>query len=335
MDGAVDETCIGIVIVAYNSGRVLGPCLRSVAAMSHSNVKIVVVDNASFDETVSVVRGDVRPSGPRRVSDILDLNAAECGGFRDRVLPSRVLIRSPINLGFGGAVNLGLTVLQQDPEVDLFWILNPDTEVAPDTGLIFALKAASGSIGMMGGRVLFSKPPHRIQSDGGRIGWWTGICRNINYGLDPSQAKIQGAAGPDYLMGASMVVSRAFLAQAGPMPRDYFLYYEEVEWALRRGSLPLEFVPEAVVYHRGGTAIGTGNMNRAASPLSNYYNYRNRMRFIRRFRPVALPVAYLVSAWHALGLVFSSGRKEAAAAFYGINQFPPPSYVKHEMRGRD
>ena len=82
-----------------------------------------------------------------------------------------------------------------------------------------------------------------------------------------------------------MVVSRDFLARVGPMREDYFLYYEEVDWALRRGDLPLAFAGDAIVYHHGGTSIGTGRLDERPSAFSNYFNYRNRMRFMRRFHP--------------------------------------------------
>ncbi len=87
-----------------------------------------------------------------------------------------------------------------------------------------------------------------------------------------------------------MVASRLFIEQAGLMVEDYFLYYEEVDWAFRRGDLPLRLVPDAVVYHHGGTVIGSGSLSRRATPFANYFNYRNRARFARRHMPLALPL---------------------------------------------
>src|SRR5664279_4200407 len=81
---------IGIIIVTYNSGEEIGACLEAAAA---SGAEIVVVDNASQDDTVAEVR--------RR-------------GVR--------LIANAENRGFAGAVNQGFGVLNS-PYVLL---LNPD-----------------------------------------------------------------------------------------------------------------------------------------------------------------------------------------------------------------
>lgn len=79
-----------------------------------------------------------------------------------------------------------------------------------------------------------------------------------------------------------MVASRAFYDAAGPMPEEYFLYYEEVDWAMRRGALPLAFCAQARIYHRAGTSIGSATLDRLASPFSLYFKHRARMRFVRR-----------------------------------------------------
>ena len=64
--------------------------------------------------------------------------------------------------------------------------------------------------------------------------------------------------------------------------------------AARRPAARLR--PRRLVFHHGGTAIGTGRPDERPSAFSNYFNYRNRMRFMRRFHPARLPLAYLI-AW--------------------------------------
>ena len=112
-----------------------------------------------------------------------------------------------------------------------------------------------------------------------------------------------------------MVVSREFLARTGPMVDDYFLYYEEVDWACRRGELPLVLAPDAIVYHHGGTSIGTGQLNERPSGFANYFNYRNRMRFMRRFHPLRLPVAYALNLARIGKSLTIDGRDEIVGAF--------------------
>ena len=79
------------------------------------------------------------------------------------------------------------------------------------------------------------------------------------------------------------------------MEEDYFLYYEEVDWAFRRGDLPLVYCEDGLVHHRAGTAIGSRKIV-PGSPrrFSMYFKYRGpHVRFMRRFNPDrAFPTAY-------------------------------------------
>ncbi len=317
------RTPLGVVIVTFNSEDVIGDCLDSLLATISPALQIVVCDNASGDDTIGVVRAGVARHGLR-----LDSDGARPADSGHRVM----LLRNSCNLGFAAAVNIGLARLSRDPTVGLFWILNPDCLVLPGTAAAY-LRAArkTGRFGLMGGRTLYLAPHGQIQSDGGRIGRWTGVCRNANQGRDPNLAQPPRADSLDYLSGANLVASRAFLDHAGPMPEGYFLYYEEVDWAQRRGGLALVTCPEAVVLHHGGTAIGSGIPGRLPSAFSNYFNYRNRMRFMCRHRPVALPTVW----GHAMAkigqLCWRGAWDSAAAAFRGLNGLAPPAAVRRRL----
>ena len=137
----------------------------------------------------------------------------------------------------------------------------------------------------------YAEPPHRIQIDGGTVNRWTGVTSNINLGAEAAQAPLPKGEDMDFVTGANLVASRRFYETVGPMREDYFLYYEEADWALRRGSLPIVFADGFVVYHHAGTSIGSPTLERLASPFSFFFKYRSRMMFVRRFHPIALPVA--------------------------------------------
>jgi len=124
-----------------------------------------------------------------------------------------------------------------------------------------------------------------------------------------------------------MVASRLFIEQAGLMVEDYFLYYEEVDWSFRRGDLPLRLVPDAVVYHHGGTVIGSGSLSRRATPFANYFNYRNRARFARRHMPLTLPLLLAKAVLKAGQLLMMGAGDEARAVLSGSFDLAPPSDV--------
>ena len=182
----------------------------------------------------------------------------------------------------------------------------------------------------MGSRIVYHGTD-RIHADGGRVGRWSGICASVNRKAPADATPPPDPGSIDYVIGANMVVSRAFLARVGPMREDYFLYYEEVDWALRRGDLPLAFAPDAPVLHHGGTAIGTGRPDERPSAFSNYFNYRNRMRFMRRFHPARLPLAYLIDPRADRPVARPRRRARIAAALRGLHGLPPPAHVARRI----
>ncbi|MFZ7094485.1 glycosyltransferase family 2 protein [Primorskyibacter sp. 2E233] len=315
---------IGIVILTFRSSDVIEACLDSLPFDTEPGLRVVLCDNASDDDTVGIIRTWAGTTGrnleehyvgsPKMRADTGPLTLLHTGG----------------NLGFAGGVNIGLIHLLRDPDIDLFWILNPDCEVTPGAAAAYRERAAKAApFALMGGRICYREAPGLIQSDGGRVYRWSGICSNINQNLMPDAAVFPPEESLDFISGANMVASRLFIERTGPMVEDYFLYYEEIDWASRRGDLPLLFCPEATVYHVGGTTIGTGSANRRPSPFANFFNYRNRMRYMWRFHRSRLPTAWALSMLRVGKLAAIGAWDEAWAAFAGLHGLPPPAGVRY------
>lgn len=322
--------CLGVVIVAFASRDVIIDCLRSLLAAQGVALDIVVVDNGSPDDTVASLRrwaaGEDVPL-PQDLPIELSGQTARFSldGSPIEGCPHSVrLVETGINAGFAAGVNRGLELLARNAALDRFWILNPDSVVPPGTPHAFA--TAPDGFALMGGRVVYLEAPDRIQSDGGVIAWATGVTHNINQ-FQPADAPPPDPARFDFISGASMVASRAFLERAGSMPEEYFLYYEEVAWALRRGDLPLAWCPDALIYHRAGASIGSGGPKRLAAPFSLYFLHRARILFLRRHRPRSLPAAFLFSVAKAGQLLLKGHYAGAAMVLRAGLGFGPPASV--------
>jgi len=318
---------IGVAVVTFNASDYIAECLDSLLASDHADLRVAICDNDSSDDTVMAIRRWAEA----RSCDLADHAIGETPLSVSRI-PRFLLLRSSINRGFAGGANQCLRALLSDGTIGLFWILNPDCVAAPDAASAYARAAVEGgAFSLMGGRTLYSEPPNYIQSDGGRVGRWTGICRNVNQGRLPDEAAMPEPETLDFISGANLIASRAFIESAGLMKEDYFLYYEEVDWAHRRGRLPIRLCPDALVYHQGGAAIGSGSVSRRASAFANYFNYRNRMLFMYRHSPVSLPVGYLHSTLKICKLLLQGAWDEAIAAARGLNQLPPPRAVRMRL----
>lgn len=297
---------LAVIIVTYCSGDVIGACLDSLLASDGPGLDIIVVDNASPDDTAACVNQRSAARGPH----------------------SLTLIHAPSNGGYAAGVNLGLAQASSAPFV---WILNPDCVVLPQTpARLLSHANSTPAFSLMGGRTLYAAQPCRIQSDGGRIDRWTGVCRLVNRGC-AQDTSAPDAASLDFISGAHMLASRAFLDRAGPLEEGFFLYYEEVDWAARRGNLPLAFCADAIVYHHAGTAIGSAAPGRPATAFSNYFNYRSRMRFLCRRRAWALPTAFAFALLKIGQMALSGDGAGAAGALLGILGLAPPAIVRTRL----
>lgn len=339
IDPPVDVPVLGVVIVTFNAADVILDCLESLLASAGVALRIVLVDNASTDDTVAVLRAWANGEQPYIASDDLPLTLSPCPKPLSLtampVVPAghcTTLVETGLNAGFAAGVNRGLAVLAARPGVDRYWVLNPDSLVAPGTASAFAEHPEPpGGFALMGGRVLYWPSEDIIQIDGGTIDPRTGVTGNLN------QYRPHGATPPpppgtmEFVMGASMVASRRFYEQAGPMPEDYFLYYEEVDWALRRGDLPLLYCPGAVIYHLAGTAIGSPTLGRPASPFSLYFKHRARLRFMRRYYPRALPFAFAYSFAKAAQLLLKGYPTESRTLLGASFDRPPSAQIRARL----
>lgn len=319
---------VGVVIVTFNSEDVIDDCVESLIGSRGCRPHIVIVENSSQDGTLEKLRRFATGGVAYHEVDTETAFTADLPDFG-----GLTVIKSCVNRGYAGGVNLGLRYLLAFEETELFWVLNPDCRVLPDTAARFVEHAQkSPSFGLMGGRILYVEPENIIQSDGGLVNSSTGMCANLNLGKTVQDVPYPANSHRDFVSGASVVASRRFLEEVGLMEEDYFLYYEEVDWAFRGRDLGMTFAPDAIVFHHAGTSIGSPVVGKKqGSSFSNYFNYRNRLRFIRRFFPGRLPVAYLYSALKVVRLLLQGHFAEADGAFRGLHGLAPPESVRSRL----
>jgi N-acetylglucosaminyl-diphospho-decaprenol L-rhamnosyltransferase len=224
-----------VVIVSFNTAPELGRCLESLrdhpAAVPH---EIVVVDNASTDTTVAMLRES---------------------------WPQVRLIRSPQNVGFAAANNLGIRAT--DGEFVL--LLNSDTVVpagAVDT-LVAALRARPGHAAI-GPRLVDAQGRTEV-SFGPMLGPFNELRQKLLVTLHarafgPVSRLVDRRARrwhtPDWVSGACLLVRRADALAAGLLDERYFLYAEDVDFcaALRALGKVIGFTPDAEIVHVRGAS---------------------------------------------------------------------------------
>lgn len=313
---------LGVIIVNYKRADDTIECLESLLR-STIPLRVVVVDNASGDGSADRILAWAAGSLPPQVASeamaqlsrpplpkpepVHRVIAAEAG--KAPVDGKLTLIESPDNLGFAGGNNLGLKHLMADTALTRFWLLNNDTVVAPDAAeQLLAEMDATPDVGMCGTTVCYYWRPQVIQAlNGSRYNPLIGTAASIGGGqpvVSPHDKQAVSAA-TDFVLGASLAVSRAFLTRVGLMEESYFLYFEELDWATRNqrlgaGRFATAFADQARVWHKEGGSIGSSGIKGQRSALSDYWMTRSRLGYVRRFSPWLLPWHWLLTIGFAV-----------------------------------
>jgi GT2 family glycosyltransferase len=318
-----------IILVNWKRACDTCVCLKSLEQTVGVDWYAIVCDNASPDGSSAELREflagryveQARPGS--QVFDYYEPNNSN--------VPRVTLALSSSNLGFAGGCNFACRHAISDIEADYVWFLNNDTEVEPDTlcRMIEHVRQ-DPSIGVCGCTVIYAHDKKTVQVCGGVVYHpWTGFIREIGRGKTwPFEVDVNAVeARMRYVYGASMLVTKACFKQVAPMSEDYFLYYEEIDWAerARRLGFRLGYAPQAIVYHKEGSVLGSGkSANR--SMLSEYYGLLGRLIVSRRFFPWALPTVYLFSGLQVLRRFMQgywSRARMMLLVLLGIKRTPP------------
>ena len=234
------SAAVTVVIVAYDSGAYLQPCVDALAAQSFSGFEAVVADNASRDGSVS----GLRLPDPR---------------FRVRGMGA--------NLGFAAANNR----VAQDSAAEFLALLNPDA--LPDPGWLAALLAAAHAhpeAASFGSVQLRLEEPAIL--DGiGDVWHVAGLAWRAGEGWAATRAPGDGEIFAP--CGAAALYRRARFVEAGGFDERFFCYCEDVDLGhrLRAAGHASRRVSGAVVRHAGSGISGR------ASDFTMFHGHRNRI----------------------------------------------------------
>lgn len=316
-----------IVILNWNGWRDTVECLESVFRLNYSDYQVVVCDNDSRDDSLTHIRAWAngqapvvlendnplqRLSMPNVVKPIAFASLSRSEAESARIQPIQaglILVQTGDNLGFAGGNNVGFRFVTQQGDADYVWVLNNDTVVEPDalTAMVDRCSKPSdnGQPFTCGSLVCFYSDPDIIQALGGsRFNHRTGIATQTLGRFQRRSDHIDHTAVAQslhYITGCTWLLPISYLHTVGLMEERYFLYYEEIDWTTRAGNrYNLTYAPDAVVYHKEGSSIGSKTMHRAPSLLAEYYMTRSKVLFMRQFFPWQLPIVYITSLAQAL-----------------------------------
>ena len=300
-------SAVCIVLVNYNSHPDTIECLESVFKSHHENYQVVVVDNSDPANSVyhleQWARGhttSIQTLFPELVFPLEKkplyyrvLSEDEFLLIEQRVSEKVLFVRAKKNLGFAGGNNVAIRYFTRTNQFDFLWLLNNDTVIQKDT-LSYLVECASrqlSAVGIMGGKLRQYYMRERLQAVGGKYYKWFGKVKEVGRDDRDEGQWDREEFHLDYVIGASMFARKEFVQSIGPMEEDYFLYFEELDWALRgkEKGWKMAFCPNAIVYHKLGASTGS---RKVVSEISDFYFVRNRILIARKFFPLTLLTLY-------------------------------------------
>ena len=247
-----DTPLISIIAINWNTTAITCDFLHSIRERNtYGNIEVIIVDNASREDPTAALLA---------------------------VYPQVRVLRNSDNLGFSGGNNTGIRAAKGE----YLFIVNNDTEFTPGLleGLleIFALYPDAG---MASPKFHYFYKKGTIEYAGYRqVNVFTG--RNGMVGCQEEDLGQYDKVGvTNYVHGGGMMIPRRIIEEVGPMPEQFFLYYEEFDWSeqIKRKGYKIYYQPKSLIYHKESMTTGK------SSPLKTFYLTRNRILFMRRNAP--------------------------------------------------
>jgi GT2 family glycosyltransferase len=248
-----EKSGVAVTVVTYNSARFIRQCLECVLEQMPVPDEVVVVDNASHDETRGILRE-----------------------FEGRI---RVIYNSE-NRGFAGGHNQAIACTTSAWVI----VLNPDVRLSPHfLARLIAAGEEDGSVGTVCGKLLAMEPDLRVPSrpvlDSTGI-YFTPAMRHFDRGS--KQPDMGQYDAPEYVFGATGAAALYRREMINDISlggeffdEDFFVYREDADVAWRAQLLGWKclYVPSAVGYHVRSVLPSN---RRGVAAMVNMHSVKNR-----------------------------------------------------------
>lgn len=281
MEGChLDAKAVDVIVLSWNGIGFLERCLSSLSRQTYPNYHVLVVDNASTDGSVAMVR---------------------------ERFPQVEVIENDRNLGFAGGMDVGLRRARGETIV----LLNQDTEVRVDW-LEWLVEATESDerVGIVGCKLLYPDGK-TLQHAGGILTYPSGIAAHRGRGeLDRGQYDAKPEV--DFVTGAALGLHRALLEEIGLLDEGFFFYYEDVDFCFRakEAGYRVIYAPRAVAIHHEGMSVRRLGVERYS------LLHRSRLTFVLKHYSAAQVIEDFLPAEGAFYATLAPVELEGLVAAY-------------------
>jgi GT2 family glycosyltransferase len=248
---------VSIVILNWNGRRYLEQFLPGVMLTTYGNKEVVVIDNASTDDSVEFLR---------------------------ERYPAVKIVLLTKNYGFAKGYNEGLKQVNSDYYV----LLNSDVEVEPGwVEPVISLMESDKSIGACQPKLRQYQHRELFEYAGAAGGWLDYLGYPFARGrvfdhCEKDEGQYDDAAPVFWASGAAMFVQAELYHRLGGFDEFFFAHQEEIDlcWRMQLAGYQVYVCPQSVVYHVGGGTLPKGNSRKV------FLNFRNNLVMMAKNLPV-------------------------------------------------
>lgn len=281
----VSEPKISVVIPTYNRKKDLIENIRSIKKSTYRNLEIIIIDNASTDGTVDVIR---------------------------KVFTDVKIFRSKTNLDAAGGRNIGIKLVDKKSDYILFF----DDDFVIERNTIAKLYQAisdNEGYGAATGKILYYENPSIVQIAGSSVSLYTGL-NYANHG--PDDGRFDKPC--DCFAGGSMLIKKSVVMKVGFYDEIYPRPYEDADYSVRiiKAGYKIRYVPEARIFHKAPIYGEEAAANRWLTGA--YSTARNKIIFMRKHSPCfyCFTLLYIVYFIYYTCQAVRFKRTEALVNFY-------------------
>ena len=260
---AVCNHSVYVILLNWNGWRDTLECLESLSEITHHNTHIIVVDNASEDDSVCNLK---------KSKTQFDL------------------LQATRNLGFSGGNNLGIS-MALDRGADYILLLNNDTVVAKNiVDEFLAVAQSSPRIGAVGAKIYYLDTPTLIWYAGGSAASDKFDCPGHRGGNELDVGLYEEVVPTSFINGCAFFIKASAIREIGMLDEDYFYMFEDVDWTERLYQSGYEclYAPKAIVYHKTHRST-----NGSLTAQWRYFYERNRLLWLNKRHP-EVPLASIL-----------------------------------------
>lgn len=224
-------------------------CLDSLAQQSYPNLRALVVDNGSSDDSIARIR------------------AAH---------PETHLLAHGENSGFARGMNLGIgAALAQGAE--FIFMLNNDTLLAPNAIAQLVAQMTPG-VALLAPIIYYADAPQRVWSLGGMLNPWLLETRENRRG-EEDRGQWPERLDLDFVPACGLLAPRAIFETVGLFDERFFMYYEDLDYCLRvrRAGWRIQALTTAKMWHKVSLSSGGSD-----SPNERYWMARSSALYFRK-----------------------------------------------------